>query len=244
MVSGSKSNSDRRGGNRRNNDRRNNSNRRKSDDRRAEKTKEKKSAKTRKKAIPIVSKAKKFFKLCIFLLTLFVIIATGIVVYVFNNLDYYVAKVSRKVIIKLENASIDPSKLTSRVCESRIKLGIKNNLPIDIILQNLKYDVELAEYKIAKGVQINKIVVIPAAKYKRMGISFHVDSIKTRRALRKLVQKNAVGILQIMLSKLKNKTRALSNDVKELVHIKGTANFKISYHGIELPFSKTINFNK
>ena len=63
MATGSKSNSDRRGQNRRDNDRRNNDNRRNADDRRAQAIKDSASAEQKSIVVPIVSKAKRFFKL-------------------------------------------------------------------------------------------------------------------------------------------------------------------------------------
>lgn len=223
---------------RRDSDRRANANRRSSDNRRTE---SRIATPSPKKQSP--SLLKRLFKYFVILLIIFVLVITGSVIVIFSNLEYFVNNISKHVIVKLEHASIDPSSLTQKVCRAKLTLGMKNNLPVGLVFTNIKYNVKLSEYKIANGVQAKPMLIIPANTYKRLPINFHVDSIKTRRALQKVVRENTQGLLQVMLSKINGKTKSLANDVKQIIKVEGTADFNLSLRGIKIPFTKTIEFN-
>jgi hypothetical protein len=240
-------------------DRRKSNDRRKSTDRRtqasrrdgeappakpASSTEKKKVTKPEPKKKSAPGKLGKLFKMFAILLTICVLMVTVIIIGVFSNLDAIMAKVSERVSVNVAQATIDPASLTGRTTKAVIKFDIGNNLPIDIILKDFKFTANLSGYTIAKGVQILPKFKVESWKNARLPVRFHVDSIMARRGLQKAIRKNASKLMNTLLSRLQGKKKKLSEDLKGVMKVSGTAIFKIQISGIEIPFEKILNFEK
>jgi hypothetical protein len=204
----------------------------------------KKVSKAEPKKKSSTGKLGKLFKMFSILLTVFVLMVTIVIVAIFSNLNAIMAKVAKRVDVAVAQATIDPASLTGRTTKAVIKFDIGNNLPVDIILKDFKFTANLSGYTIAKGVQILPKFKVESWKNARLPVQFHVDSIMARRGLQKAIRKNASKLMNTLLSRLQGKKKKLSEDLKGVMKISGTAVFKIKISGIEIPFEKILNFEK
>ncbi|GAB4274757.1 MAG: hypothetical protein Kow0029_15310 [Candidatus Rifleibacteriota bacterium] len=246
--------SDRRGGDRRrNNDRRgNSSDRRGNSSRRTADVGAKSPNKSAKEeARKDSGNAAEFFRTFLtrlirkfaIVFSIVLLIFTGLIVYFFSNIDYYMGRIAQNVNIELTRASVDPESLTDRTTRARLYFKIENRLPLSIVFQNLKMNVRLSDYIIAKGVQIMPREKIDAHSEKVVKVEFHVDSIMTRRGLQKTVEKNAGPILKSFLDRLGGKNSAITENLKGVMKIEGSTEFRLVLGGVEIPFARQLPFN-
>lgn len=178
------------------------------------------------------------------LFVVLVLIFTGALVYFFSHFDYYMDRVAQKIRIVNSKATIDAESLTDRTTRASLTLKVLNQLPLAVVLQNLKLNVKISGYTVAKGVQVMPRVQVEAGQEKAMQVQFHVDSIMTRRGLQKAVQKNSGKILSSLLSRLQGKKEAFADDIKGLMTSEGSAEFRLLLGGIEIPFKRNFEFTQ
>jgi hypothetical protein len=65
-----------------------------------------------------------------------------------------------------------------------------------------------------------------------------------RRGLQKAVRENASGLLQGLLGRLQGKNKKLTSDLKGVMKVNGTADFRVKLGGIEVPFTKVVQFEQ
>ncbi|MGM0599593.1 MAG: hypothetical protein ACQETH_07205 [Candidatus Rifleibacteriota bacterium] len=184
-----------------------------------------------------------FVKKLALILFITVIVITLLLVYFFSNIDYYMGKAAKRVSIAIERANLDPESLTNRSTRARVYFDVGNDLPFDIILQDLKFKVNLSDYTVAKGVQIIPRKKIKSGEKQNVAVQFHVDSIMARRGLQKAVSKNAGPILKSFLARLKGKNQTITDNLKGIMKIKGTAGFRMLVGSMEIPFTRILDFS-
>ncbi|NCB37472.1 MAG: hypothetical protein EOM80_01775 [Erysipelotrichia bacterium] len=168
-----------------------------------------------------------------------VVIATLLMIYFFINMDHYVGKISQKIFISLDRAVLDPESLTDRITRARFNFMVKNTLPLSMVFQNLNFNVNLAGYTVAKGMQASPKVLLAASSNTIVPVSCSVDSIMTRRGLQKALESNPRMLLKGLLGQKNGK---VSEDIKSMVKISGTAEFRLKLGGVEIPFTRRLNF--
>jgi len=174
---------------------------------------------------------------------LFVAIFTFSIIYFFANLDYYMEKVGHRVQVSLEKANLDPESLTDRTTRARLTFRVINSLPFEVILQNLNFTIHLSGYTIGKGMQISPKALIARDAPTRVAVACNVDSIMTRRGLQKAVEKQPAAILKVLAGSNKVKNDQLRDDIKELLKIEGSVDFRLKAAGLEIPFTRKVVFD-
>ncbi len=227
-------------------DRRAQDTRRKTDSRRASEGGKKAGgspANPMQKAAATVSLMQRLLKKLAIIFALLVVIVTGVLLYFFSNLDYYMGKVSKKISFSMTRAEIDPESLTDRTTKARVFIKVKNDLPLAVSLQSIKLNAKLGGYTIAKGVQVLPVKRIKKKSEAIVAVSFHVDSIMTRRGLQRAVENNAGPSLKSFLARLQGKNQAITDNLKGILKIKGSTDFRVIAGGIEIPFSRLLQFD-
>jgi hypothetical protein len=184
-----------------------------------------------------------FIKKLALILFIGVIVITLLLVYFFSNIDYYMGKAAKRVSVAIDSATLDPESLTNRTTKARIFFDVGNDLPFDIILQDLKFKANLSGYTVAKGVQIIPRKKIKSGEKQKVRVQFFVDSIMARRGLQKAVSKNAGPILKSFLARLKGKNQTITDNLKGIMRIQGTAGFRMLIGSIEIPFTRILDFS-
>ena len=193
-----------------------------------------KSAKNRK--MPVIIK-----KIAIAVIVFAVLFAAGMVLF-FANLDFLMEKVGDRVKISIDRALLDPQSLTGKITRARLNFRVKNTLPLGVVFQNLTFDVKISEYTVAKGMQAAPKITVEGGSETVVPIACNVDSIMTRRALQKTIERNAGPLLKNLLTMASGKADTLGDDIKALIKIKGTAEFRLKAGGAEIPFTRKLNF--
>ncbi|HQB83695.1 MAG TPA: hypothetical protein PLR50_09380, partial [Candidatus Rifleibacterium sp.] len=62
------------------------------------------------------------------------------------------------------------------------------------------------------------------------------------RALQKTIEKNAGPLLKGLLNRAQGKADTFGDDIKALVKLTGTAEFRLKAGGVEIPFTRQLNF--
>lgn len=167
---------------------------------------------------------------------------TVLIIYFFSHLDYYMEKVAKRVAISVERAALDPESLTDRTTRARLNFRVKNTLPLAVSFQNLNFNVSISEYTVAKGMQASPKILIEGNGQTLVPVACNVDSIMTRRALQKTIERNAGPLLKGLLNRAQNKNNGLGDDIKGLVKITGSAEFRMHAGGVEIPFTRRLDF--
>jgi len=197
-----------------------------------------KAAKTKKGAAKVSAVLRK--------LVIFFIICVGLfsvgLIYFFANLDSFMGEVGKRVKVTIDRAFLDPDSLTDRTTRARLNFRVKNSLPMGVILQNMNFSLNISEYPIAKGMQASPKLAIDGGHEAIVPVACNVDSIMTRRALQKTIEKNAGPLLKGLLNRAQGKADTFGDDIKALVKVTGTAEFRLKAGGVEIPFTRQLNF--
>lgn len=174
---------------------------------------------------------------------LFTALFTFAIIYFFANLDYYMAKVGQRVRVVLDKASLDPESLTDRTTRARLTFKVENSLPFEVILQNLNFTIHLSGYTIGKGMQISPRAIIARDAPTKVAVACNVDSIMTRRGLQKAVEKQPAALLKLIAGSNKGRNDQLRDDIKDLLKIEGSVDFRLKAGGLEIPFTRNVVFD-
>lgn len=180
-------------------------------------------------------------KLVIFFIACVVLFSAGLI-YFFANLDSFMGEVGKRVKVTIDRAFLDPDSLTDRTTKARLNFRVKNSLPMGVVLQNMNFSLNISEYPIAKGMQASPKLTIDGGHETIVPVACNVDSIMTRRALQKTIEKNAGPLLKGLLNRAQGKADTLGDDIKALVTLTGTAEFRLKAGGVEIPFTRQLNF--
>lgn len=167
---------------------------------------------------------------------------TFFIIYFFAHLDYYMEKIGQRVQISLDKASLDPDSLTDRTTRARLTFMVVNQLPFEILLQNLNFTIHLSGYTIGKGMQISPKASLPKDAPTKVAVACNVDSIMTRRGLQKAVEKKPGALLKIIAGSVNGRNDKLREDIKELLKIEGSVDFRLKAAGLEIPFTRHVVF--
>ncbi|MDN5277999.1 MAG: hypothetical protein PWR01_1964 [Clostridiales bacterium] len=200
--------------------------------------------KTESSPKPVITAFQRLLKKAAIVFSILLLIFTAVIVYFFSNLDYYMNRAAQKIEVELTKATLDPESLTDRTTKARVYLKVKNNLPMAVLLQNLRMDVKLSDYTIAKGVQIMPRETIKGGAESVVALQFHVDSIMTRRGLQKAVEKNSGPLLKSLYARLQGKNNSITDNLKGVMKIGGSAEFRMIIGGVEIPFTRILDFNQ
>lgn len=180
-------------------------------------------------------------KLTIFFIICVALFSAGLI-YFFANLDSFMGEVGKRVKVTIDRAFLDPDSLTDRTTRARLNFRVKNSLPLGVVLQNMNFSLNISEYPIAKGMQASPKLAIDGGHEAIVPVACNVDSIMTRRALQKTIEKNAGPLLKGLLNRAQGKADTFGDDIKALVKITGTAEFRLKAGGVEIPFTRQLNF--
>lgn len=207
--------------------------------------------KTRKKTAKAVAKSKEkgrvnwpaIFKRVAIAFMLASIFFTVVIIYFFSHLDFYVNKLGQRVNLAIEKISLDPESLTDRTTRARLSFRVKNTLPLDILLQNLTFNVHLTGYTVAKGMQTMPKALINGHSEVIVPVACNVDSIMTRRALQK-AKEAKLAPSKGLADRFTNRKDNITDNLKGVVRIDGKAEFRLLAAGVEIPFSRSLILEK
>lgn len=184
----------------------------------------------------------KFFKKFAIVVIVATVLFTAGTVYFFANLDYFMNKVGQRVLISVDRALLDPESLTGRTTRARLNFKVTNTLPLGVVFQKLHFNVNMSDYTIAKGMQASPKIAIEGRGDTIVPVACSVDSIVTRRALQKTIERNAGQLLKGLLSRAQGKADTFGDDIKALIKITGSAEFRLKAGGVEIPFTRKLDF--
>ncbi len=180
-------------------------------------------------------------RLTIFFIICVILFSAGLIFF-FANLDSFMGEVGKRVKVTVERAFLDPESLTDRTTRARLNFRVKNSLPLTVVLQNMNFSLNISEYPIAKGMQASPKLAIEGGHEAIVPVACNVDSIMTRRALQKTIEKNAGPLLKGLLNRAQGKADTFGDDIKALVKLTGTIEFRLKAGGVEIPFTRQLNF--
>jgi LEA14-like dessication related protein len=184
---------------------------------------------------------KSLIKKLAILFSLFIVVLTIVLVYFFAHLEYYMEKISQSVSVQMTKAELDAESLTDKTTRARVFFKVTNDLPFDIRFQGSKLNAQLADYTVAKGVQVLPGKRVKAKSATIIAIGFHVDSIMTRRGLQKAVKNNTGAILKSLSARLQGNKQAITDNLKGILKVTGIADLKLLVGGIEIPFTVALS---
>lgn len=149
----------------------------------------------------------------------------------------------RFVTMSVSTITLNPETFTQKNTRALIHLKIKNSSVIPIYFDNFVFDMKIGDYQPAKNMKAITNIKLDDTKEVTVPIGCNLDSITTRRALQKTIEKNASKVIKKLLDSAPVSKDAYSGDIKAVSKIKGTANMHIKLFGYDLKFSKACNHN-
>ncbi len=184
------------------------------------------------------SRIRRFALLLLFIAAVF---SAG-TVFFYANLDYFTGKLGERVKISVDRALIDPESLTGKSTRARINFRVNNTLPLGVVFQKLQFNVSISEYNVARGMQASPKAAIAAGRDTIVPVACSVDSIMTRRALQRTIERNAGSLLKGLLNQARGHSDAFGEDIKGMMKITGSAEFRLTAGGVEIPFTRKLDF--
>jgi hypothetical protein len=120
---------------------------------------------------------------------------------------------------------------------------VKNTSIIPIYLDNFVFDMKIGDYQPAKNLKAITNIKLDDTKELTVPIACNLDSITTRRALQKTIEKNAGKVIKKLLDTTPVSKEAYGDDIKAVSKIKGNANMHVRLFGYALKFSKPCDHN-
>ncbi len=224
----------RRGSSSSSNDRRDRSDRRAAD-RRGKALKEQTDKPARQIKTSGLAGVKGFFRLVAILCMVSLALFSLAFIIFFANMDYFMAKAGERLLISAERVTIDPSSLTDRSSRANINLRVNNRLPLNVVLQNLSFTMQLGGYLVAKDAMYIPKAAIKGYSAVTVPVWCQVDSIMARRGLQKALEGQKTPTA---LPAISARSSALGEDLKTVSVFEGVAEFRLSAGGIEIPFRR------
>lgn len=178
------------------------------------------------------SRLKGFFKLVAILFMASLALFSLVFIVFFANLDYFMEKAGERLLISAERVTVDPSSLTDRSSRANINFRVNNQLPLNIVLQNISFTMHLSGYTVAKDASFMPKTAIKGKSAATVPVWCQVDSIMTRRGLQK-AQAVIAGHGNMVV-----------NDLIKASVIEGIAEYRVSAGGIEIPFRRRFVIGK
>ncbi len=186
-----------------------------------------------------------FFKKILFVIMLLAIIALGGFVYLLINFDSIKGKMAERIDIQQEKIALDSEHFE----KVKIHLNINNNLPFEVVFKNMVFEMTVDGYKVlSKDGKDNKMQAVAMVPLKpnvgnKTIITCDVgEPAVIKRAIQKAIEKNAGKLIKAVLSQ-KSVKKEISDDIKAITNVKGTADFMIKIGSMEIPFQKNLVFN-
>lgn len=178
---------------------------------------------------------KGFFKLVAILFMASLAVFSLVFIVFFANLDYFMGKAGERLLISVERVTIDPSSLTDRSSRANINFRVINRLPLNVVLQNVSFSMHLGGYTVAKDAAFMPRTLIKGNAAATVPVWCQADSIMTRRGLQKVIEGQKSQPVPAIISARSN----VGNDLKNVSVLEGTAEFRISAGGIEIPVRRS-----
>ena len=186
----------------------------------------------------------KFIKKVLLVFMLLIILVLGVFVYALINFDSIKAKIADRIDIKQDRIALDSEHFE----KIKIHLNINNNLPFEVIFKNMKFEMTVDGYKVlSKDGKDNKMQAVAMVPLKpnvenKTIISCDVgEPAVIKRAIQKAIEKNASKLLKAVFSQ-KSVKKEISDDIKAITSLNGTADFMIKLGSMEIPFQKNLSF--
>jgi len=159
----------------------------------------------------------------------------------FAKLDYFMGKAGERILLSAERVTVDPSSLTDRSSRASINFRVNNRLPLNVILQNISFSMHLGGYPVAREASFMPRTLIKGNSAATVPVWCQADSIMTRRGLQKIIESKQLQPAQTAIS---GRSSTVANDLKKDSVLEGTAEFRISAGGIEIPLHRHFAIGK
>ncbi len=159
-------------------------------------------------------------------------------VYAILNNSKIVPMLSRFIAIKSEEVILKSETLTQKTSRIEMKISIENRAWFPIYLNDIIFDLSLGDYVIAKNFQAKPQLKLLSRDKTVIPIGLNIDSIITRRALQKTVEKNASELIKKLLSQVPTAKNPYGDDINVVSKITGKTNLFLQVLDYNLPFEK------
>ncbi|MDD3378072.1 MAG: hypothetical protein PHF08_11560 [Candidatus Riflebacteria bacterium] len=210
-------------------------------------TKQKQKNKRRKAPLTVKSsnrsKSSGIIKKSVFIILISSIFILTFAIYVMLNSSKFIPLLGQFVTMSVSTITLNPETLTHKNTRALIHLKVKNTSIIPIYLDNFVFDMKIGDYQPAKNLKAITNIKLDDTKEITVPIACNLDSITTRRALQKTIEKNAGKVIKKLLDTTPVSKEAYGDDIKAVSKIKGNANMHVRLFGYALKFSKPCDHN-
>ncbi len=184
---------------------------------------------------------KGFFKIVAILFMASLAVFSLVFIVFFANLDYFMGKAGERILIGAERVIVDPSSLTDRSSRASINFRVNNRLPLSVVLQNITFSMHLGGYPVATDASFMPRTLIKGNSAATVPVWCQADSIMTRRGLQKIIENKLHQPAPAVISV---RSSTVANDLRKASVLEGTAEFRISAGGIEIPLRRHFSIGK
>jgi LEA14-like dessication related protein len=194
-------------------------------------TRRKSTSKKPKSRFPMLKKL-------LFVSSIIVIFLLTLLVYIILNSNKLIPMLSNFVTVSTEEVILKSETLTQKTARIEMKVRVENKAWFPIYLNDILFDLTLGEYNLAKNFQAKPNIKLLGRDKTLLPIGLNVESIATRRALQKTVEKNASELVKKILSQSPSNKNPYGDDIKVITKLTGKAELGINLLDYKLPFNK------
>lgn len=183
------------------------------------------------------------YRLMRFFLVLFLALAAlaGIA---WNQRDALKAELVGRVAVRPVKFKLDWTSLLHRKCRGEIVIQVGNRLPVGVMLQNLRYGVEINGLNVGSGMQAEPRAGIAPLATTTVGITLHLDTAKVGQALALTAPAKVTKLMGNLWDRVRGRRPRDPRPLAHLARLQGRASVRLFSGAFELPLDQTVEFNR
>ena len=183
------------------------------------------------------------YRLTRFFLVLFLALA-AVAGVAWNQRDALKAELAGRVTVRPARFKLDWKSLLHRKCRGEILIQVGNRLPIGVMLQNLRYGIEINGVDVGSGMQAEPRAGIAPLATTTVGVTLYLDAARVGQALALTAPAKVTKLMGHLWDRARGRRPRDPRPLAHLARLQGRASVRLFTGSLELPLDQTVEFNR
>lgn len=139
---------------------------------------------------------------------------------------------------------MDWKSLLHRQCRGEIEINVGNRLPFGVMLQDLRYSVELNGIEVGSGMQAQPRAAIAPLATTTVKVTLYLDASRVAPALALTAPAKVGKLMGNLWDRVRGKQPHDPRPLAHIARLQGKASVRIFSGSLELPLDQAVEFNR
>lgn len=158
--------------------------------------------------------------------------------------DVIKAELRTRVTVRPAKFKMDWKSLLHRQCRGEIEINVGNRLPIGVMLQDLRYSVEINGVNVGSGMQAQPRAAIAALATTTVTVTLYLEASRVGPALALTAPAKVTKLLGTLWDKARGKQPSDPRPLAHIAHLQGQASVRLFSGSLELPLDQSVEFTR